>query len=406
MSVSTDDDISKTPPVRTPTAESSDVSSTGVADALEVAVAVEVTDDQDSSGAWKKFELTEESPIDEAPVAIDDGTLDDESVDLFGENSCSQCGQELGLGTKVCCNCGYYATIGKFVKIEKPKEEEPDRIPWELLAIPVVCLLIIGEAVAARYLTHPESPDRRMFSFAHLILGSLLFLIPHLRAQYLSYREDAKKTGAFGFLLHPFKIWKVVLKKLPKSMPWMLAASAGLTAVVCSFIIGGIPSPFSKEPIKWQPPKKDITISIPKGKSHGVGAQSMEQAIEQLTEVTIEHVEELKSEKPRIYEDCAIVGYTLAAPDRVGSIIVAKKVQGVTRLVGSVSTGIPGKVRVKLANRLRRIPTDEPLVDGAEGMNWVEPEYFCRVWFNETADGGRGRLNFDRMLVLKKSTAK
>lgn len=365
-------------------------------------MSVSVAEDHGNAASVASATTVVEVPgTDGNPVGLADGDGNAlETVASRQGNTCSKCGHQMGIESQVCCNCGYYATIGKFVEIEQPKEAEEERIPWELLAIPAVCLLIIGESVAARYLTHPQSPDRQLLSVLHLVFGSLLFLIPHLRAQWLSGRESAGETGPFDFLFHPLQIWQVVLKKLPKSMPWLLAASAGLTAVVCSLIIGGLPSPFAKEPIEWTPMKR-ITLAAPKG--GGGEAQSMEEAVSQLTEVVVEEaVDELESDKPRVYEDCAIVGYTLAGRGRIGSIVVAKKFDGVTRLVGSISKDIPNKVRVKLADRLRRIPADEPLADGVEGSNWVNPKYYCRVWFYETEDGSRGTPHFDRMLVLKK----
>lgn len=344
-----------------------------------------------------------EKPLSAAPaVAIEESVVPPVAVDPADVETghvCSQCQHPMGLETTVCCNCGYYATIGGFVEIEKAEEEaEPKPFPWVLLWIPAVCLFIVCESMAGRFLTHAESPDRRLWSVSHLVVGLLLFVIPHLRAQYLSFREDSEKTGVFGFIFHPLAIWESTVKQLPKSLPWVLAASAGLTAVVCALLIGGLPSPFSKEPIQWEM-KRKITIGVP---SSGKASQERLAMPVEVDVTEVKAAEEEVSDKPRVYEDCVIVGYTIAGPESIGAIILGKDFEGITRLFGSISD-LPPDVRRKLTKALRRIRSSQPFMEGVEGANWVKPKYRCRVWFHETENGGQGELHFERMLFLKKS---
>jgi DNA ligase D-like protein (predicted ligase) len=96
---------------------------------------------------------------------------------------------------------------------------------------------------------------------------------------------------------------------------------------------------------------------------------------------------------------CVIVGYTLDEGGGLKSLILASDAQGELACVGKVGSGLTEADRTDLLARLRSIPRRSPLVPTAEAGQWVEPELFCTVSFQEWTPDGNLRAPVYRGLV-------
>lgn len=310
---------------------------------------------------------------------------------------CSKCSHLLEVNESVCGECGYYETAGVFVDLEEETEEESTPFPWRVFFIPFAMAAVVVESLVMAHFTHPESPDRLYCSIGHLLLGMCLFGFPHLRAHVKSMKDDPS-TGVLNFIFHPLQTWRIVVRELPKSFPWMLSAGVGLAAILCSlFILRGLPSPFSEKQIEREKTKMKMVVQMPRNRSN---ASSLKEALEEVSYVEVVNAEEADEviEEEREYLDVVIIGFNVSAenPDRVHELIIAKEEDGRLRVLENVSREIPEPLRYELLQKLASIRTRIPAAKTRNRAIWVKPTYRCRVWF--TSQKG---MNFDRMLLVK-----
>jgi DNA ligase D-like protein (predicted ligase) len=96
---------------------------------------------------------------------------------------------------------------------------------------------------------------------------------------------------------------------------------------------------------------------------------------------------------------CVIVGYTLDDGGGLKSLILASDARGELACVGKVGSGLSETDRADLLARLGARPRSSPLVPTAEAGQWVEPELFCTVGFQEWTPDGNLRAPVWRGLV-------
>lgn len=315
------------------------------------------------------------------------------------QRSCSQCQHPLEAETSVCSGCGYYETLGTYVDVSSDVDEEEEfKLDYRWLWIPAVCLLILIESVAAVFLTHVESPDRMLWSLSQLLIGAIIFTIAQFRAQIRSMKRDAA-TGIAAVIFHPFWIWRFDVKEFPKSLRWLIAGSAGLTAVLCSaLIIRGLPSPFSEK----FPEQKKMVMRMVTG-SDSSSVSSLEEAVEEAAFLVEEGVAiaEEEENKKRVYTDCVVLGYNLGEDGAVSSLILATRADDKWEMINNVSLGLNEEDRAALAQKFDQHRRKSPLLDTDLKSNWVDGKFFCQVWFNEKETGERFNVHFDRMLLTK-----
>lgn len=280
------------------------------------------------------------------------------SEENANQQHCVKCSHAMGHGDSICSGCGYYETAGIFIEIEQEVAEEPKPFPMRVFFLPVAMVLVVVESLILAYVTHPDSPDRTLISYLHLVLGGVLFGVPQLRAFLRSVLEDGG-IRLLDLVVQPFKLWRLDVRELPKSFPWMLSAVVGLTAIFCSLIIlRGFQNPFPE-------------MFSPKPATQAVDP------------VPVFEAEEVVEEDKRVYVDCAIIGYNRSAenPEHFHSLLLATiEDDGQLKYAGSVTNGITDKLRAKLTPRLSRIRTSDPTTEGSREI-LVKPKYHCRVWY-------------------------
>ena len=97
-----------------------------------------------------------------------------------------------------------------------------------------------------------------------------------------------------------------------------------------------------------------------------------------------------KKIKPNRILPCVIVGYR-AARARLHSVLVASLHERVLRYVGEVSRGFTEQMRAELVQQLSARPRAYSVVPCPKSAYWVEPEFYCRVRFQEWTSNGRLR---------------
>src|SRR6516164_8382260 len=97
-----------------------------------------------------------------------------------------------------------------------------------------------------------------------------------------------------------------------------------------------------------------------------------------------------KKIKPNRILPCVIVGYRVGRA-RLHSVLVASLHERVLRYVGEVSRGFTEQTRTELVEQLSTRPSAYPVVPCPKPAYWVEPEFYCRVRFQEWTSRGRLR---------------
>jgi DNA ligase D-like protein (predicted ligase) len=97
-----------------------------------------------------------------------------------------------------------------------------------------------------------------------------------------------------------------------------------------------------------------------------------------------------KKIKPNRVLPCLIVGYR-ARRTRLHSVLVGSLRERVLRYVGEVSRGFTEQRRAELVHQLLARPRAYPIVACPKPACWVEPDFYCRVRFQEWTSGGRLR---------------
>ncbi len=101
--------------------------------------------------------------------------------------------------------------------------------------------------------------------------------------------------------------------------------------------------------------------------------------------------------KARREKTCAVVGYTPGSGEReatVGALLLATREGQTWRYRGRVGSGFSKPVLKELAARLRELRTDKsplPQPPAVRGVQWVRPELFVRVSFQEETNRGHFR---------------
>jgi DNA ligase D-like protein (predicted ligase) len=97
-----------------------------------------------------------------------------------------------------------------------------------------------------------------------------------------------------------------------------------------------------------------------------------------------------KKIKPTQLVPCVIVGYRLVRR-RIHSLLVATVHDGGLRYVGQVRCGFGAALEAELTERMLARPRSHPVVSCPTKGNWVEPELYCRVRFQDWTAHGRLR---------------
>jgi hypothetical protein len=314
--------------------------------------------------------------------------------------TCEKCDANIDtLDALVCHKCGWYASIGSFVEIDKAWDgdeqelaaEEPEsfKMPawgWTMIACMVV---VVAESIAARLLT--TDAVRTTWSVTQLFLGLAVAFTCHL-ITFILFMRDVSDAGLLDIILKPVKPWILRVHELP-AYQWLCHAGiSSVVAVIMSFlVIGGL----SYEKLwDWgfeKPVKQNLVGAIMDQAKQGTGEEKpLEEAVQDFAGQASVDDKGKKSSKPkpqpepkeRRFEDCLIIGYRTNSEGLVYLLLLAGENLGKLQYVGQVTPQLSVKELRELTDKLAAHTTFDPFVKlQMEGVTWVKPKFACRVSF-------------------------
>jgi len=356
--------------------------------------------------------LTDENPVE--TINSDDIAKDvvmptDFDVDLEPSGPCCEkCGTPLAAQVSlVCQKCGWYASIGSFVEIDRGWEVasnadlagEDEVIPVDETNIPTWAYILTGcvvaviiESVAARLLT--DGGLRTLWSLTQLFVGFIAFAVCHTYcfARVLNNEADVK---LMDYVLRPINTWSSLIRELPERSWACYVGLSGLTAVIMSLlVIGNIPY---ERLLDWNVKEKakfNLMGAIMEQAQNNAAEddKSLEEAIgdfagkAELDEDAKKKAREDALEK----EDCIIVGYMSNQAGEIHTLFLAAEHYAKLKYAGSVrATDLKADELAKLTEQLRAIRTRRSFVKmSISGATWVKPKYLCRVSYRRRGKQG------------------
>jgi len=357
--------------------------------------------------------------IDQLPnedFSVPSGVLDNdfESGDFeSGSESfgpcCEKCGAPIAVKeTLVCQKCGWYASIGTYVEIDKSWEiasnpdlaTEDDLKPAPKAKLPTWAYLLMGcvvgviaESLAARLLTSDGSAVRTIWSLTQLLVGFVTFGVCHTCAFSLVMKNEAD-IKMMDYLLRPIKTWSMIFRDLPERSWVCYCGMGGLTAVAMSLlVIGAIPY---ERLLDWDVKEK--------AKSNLMGAiieqaqnlaaeeeQGLEDAIGDFAgKAELDDKKKNPDAKQRQKEDCIIVGYMANKDGEIQTLLLAAEHFAKLKYAGNVrATDLSDEDLHDLTEKLKAIRTHKSFVrKSISGATWVKPKYLCRVSYKRRGKQG------------------
>ena len=324
---------------------------------------------------------------------------------------CDKCGAPLSAQESlVCQKCGWYASIGSYVEIDRswevasapdlateedtgppPKAELPT---WAWILMGCVAAVII-ESIAARLLTSEVTMTRTYWSLTQLFIGFVVFAICHTYCFVLVMKNEAD-IKLLDYLLRPIKSWSMLIRDLPKRGWVCYSGLSGLTAVIMSLlVIGAIPY---ERLLDWNVKEKAkfSLMSAVMSQAQNIAAEdekSLEEAIGDLAGKAKLEEEKKKArdaEKNRQKQDCIIIGYMANQAGEIQTLLLAAEHYAVLRYAGNVrANDLPEEEQRELTAKLMKIKTHRPFVKvSIDGATWVKPEQLIRVSYRRRGKQG------------------
>jgi hypothetical protein len=296
---------------------------------------------------------------------------------IGAETRCEKCLAPLDSAhSTVCRNCGWYASAGRFVEIDRSWEADDDRQPqadglstlprWAWVAL-ASALAVVVQSVAVRCLTPDGSLLRSAWSGIQFALG----LIAVLGCQFVGYFVLMKSDSSVSVLdaiLKPFKVVAVLFRGLPQRFWIVNSGISGLAAVLAAVvIIGSVPYH-----VLW---------------SWKVGYRSTQYLEDALARQGSSGPAEKTEEEPnRANIDCLIIGYQLNDKGNVSSLLVAREQNGRLRYVGGVAPAGDPAMLFELRENLMAATQTSPVIPMEFTAQWVAPKFTCRISYTGEQD--------------------
>jgi hypothetical protein len=336
------------------------------------------------------------------------------------ENPCPHCGAPRPDSHQLICKrCGFYEKLGICVDLDPAEREDaalqlkPEPTHWWQLVpfwawiVGAGALAIVGESVAARFLTEPGSTARTVWSLTQLFVGFGVFVTVHLVTYLYAIMED-DRLQMLDVILKPLAVWERTINSLPGTWKRVAAGVWGwLAATLAVSLIGGIPY---ERLFDWgikERPKKNLVQAIAQNAQQTEGgADNLEDAVKDFTgEAGVEDEQKALKMLPPL--DCVVLGYVPDIDNRTGEVVdiqsfaLAAEVKGKLRYVGMVSVlSLPIEERRLLLGQMERARRDRPLVRCDQAARWLEPRFSCRVRYkNWTSTDKLNDPRFEMMLA-------
>jgi hypothetical protein len=343
----------------------------------------------------------------------EDSALDFTNTRNAVGHTCEKCQAEIDSHESlVCRRCGWYASIGSFVEIDQSwenntadqvEETESFKLPhWAWTMITCV-VAVLGESIAARFVTQPESAARTMWSVGQLFLGLTVVVVCHFTA-FVMYMREVSEAGLLDILLKPLKPWIMRIHELP-AYQWLChGAVSGLVAIVMSLtVIGAIPYERLWDWGFEKPVKQNLMGAVMSQVQQGEGEKKpLEEAVQDLAGKAelAEGNKESPEPKARQHEDCLIIGYRSNAEGLVYTLLLAAENAGSLHYAGQVTPQLSVKQLRDLTDQLTTSEADAPFIKLVmDGVTWVKPKFTCRVNYERKGKkGGLMDVKFESLL--------
>jgi hypothetical protein len=207
----------------------------------------------------------------------------------------------------------------------------------------------------------------------------------HLTAFLFAIMEN-DRLGFLDIILKPVAVWAPVFHALPATF-WRVALGTwGMSAVLCSFIVGGLAD---KDLMDWggTPAKVNLMKAIVDQAQQlaGDNQEGLEDAIQDFAGKAGGVIDPDKAApaKPKLAVDCLIIGYEPNGENDFRSLLLASEINGKLNYVGSVEGGIPPEVRSELNRRMQKLQRPDPFVQTRMTGKWLQPVLVCRIGAKE-----------------------
>ena len=298
-------------------------------------------------------------PEDDSISTVLPVSLDDDAE--YDGPCCEKCGAPITTHESlVCRKCGWYASIGSYVEIDKSwevatdpgLEAEEEALPQEKAKLPTWAWILTGcivavvvESVAVRVLTPSGSSLRTVWSLSQLAIGFVAFGVCHTYAYVLVMRDEAD-VKLMDYLLRPIKTWSSVIRELPlRSWVCYYGLSGLVAAAMAMLVIGGIPY---ERLLDWGVKEKANSSLMGAIMEQAQGGakdddKTLEEAVEDFAGeagVDGEAKKPVVPKKPeRQNKDCIIIGFMTNQAGDVKNVLLAADHFGKLRYAGNVQLG-------------------------------------------------------------------
>lgn len=350
-------------------------------------------------------QLLDELPEDDSVSTL---TLDADIVP--SGPCCEKCAAPLSAHESlVCQQCGWYASIGSYVEIDRSWEvatdpelaTEADAGPAPSAKLPawawILACCIVGvivESVAVRLITADGGGLRTLWSLSQLFIGFVAFTFCHTLC-FLQVMKNEADIKMLDYLLRPIKTWSISFRGMPDRGWVCYVGLSGLTAAAMSLlVIGGIPY---ERLLDWNVEKKakfnlmGAILDQAQGNAED-DDKSLEEAVSDFAGQA--ELDDNKKKKPsrkvRQKEDCIIIGYMTNQAGEIRTLLLAAEHYSKLRYAGNVQvTGLPEEDLQTLTKKLVASRTHKPFVRiSIDEATWVKPKHLVRVSYKRRGKQG------------------
>lgn len=322
---------------------------------------------------------------------------------------CDKCDEPLtATESPVCQKCGWYASIGAFVEIDKSWEvaanpelateqevepTEPTKFPLWVWILSACVAGVFIESLAVRLLTDADGSVRTIWSVSQLFVGFIAFGICHTYSFVLSLKNEAD-VKMLDYILRPIKTWSIIFRDLPERSWACYLGMSGITAVAMSLlVIGAIPY---ERLLDWgiEEKTKSNLLAAVMTQAQNMAAQeemSMEEALGEFAgKGGVDGQLKKPAEKPRQTEDCIIIGYMANQAGVIQTLLIGAEHRSKLKYAGSVRVSdLSDAEREELTDQLLAIRTRKSFVRvSIDGASWVKPKYVCRISYRRRGKQG------------------
>ena len=340
---------------------------------------------------------------------------------------CEKCSKPLNTQDNLACvHCGWYASIGSFVEIDRsweascdPTVEDEDEQDKSAVAIPTwawivgACVLaVFVESVAGRVLTPSGSAARTSWSLTQLTLGAFGLLVGHLLCFY-RLLSDKTETQMLDVVTSPLKCWFHAAGFLPERQWQLHVAASGLMAIVMSLLVlDGIPYHRLWDWGIEAPPEQSLMAAVMSEAQKIEGDEDgLEEAVEGFAgSQDLDELGEGAGEDgpvERQFTDCVILGFQTGENGLVYSLILGVELNTKLVYAARVNPQLPDAELKSLTATLAAWKTRKPYIKvELENAHWVVPKQVCRVSYLRQGEHGwlygaefdklRGTMNIPR----------